>query len=155
MRNCGTSLAVMAVALGCATAPVDGMSQGQTDVFLTFDQATQEPTTVAEANLNAPLHFKSLNYDDPANPAPFILTFGTDFIGKYSAGTGFTDGTVTGWGVVFASDFEANCQVAGGQNQDCQIVKIKLNSSMTHPPGGYKYDVIMNGKVLDPKVRPR
>ena len=155
MKTCGSTLLVLATALGCAVAPMEGMAQGQTDVFLTFDPVTQEPTTVAEANINAPLHFKSLNYDDPANPAPFILTFGTDFIGKYSTGAGFTAGTVTGWGVVFASDGATNCMVGGGQTQDCQVVKIKLDSSMTHPPGGYKYDVIMNGKVLDPKVRPR
>lgn len=134
-----------------------GSAWAQNDIFLTLDPGTNQPTMVAEPNPNSPMHFKSINYLDPANPEPFILRFGTDFIGKYQDQGGVTTiPTVTSWGVIFSSNLNANCPVRNG-TENCQEIVIKLDNSagVNHPDDGYKYDVVMGTAVLDPRVRGR
>jgi len=153
MKTCGTTLLLLAAALGCAVAPQEGRTQ-QTDVYLTFDPLTQLPTLVNETAFNAPIQFMSINYFNPTNPTPFTLLFGLDFQNKYTAAAS-SPATPTAWGVEFQSQAQANCPIAGGGTQQCHMVKIKMDSSQPPPPDGYKYSVLMNGKLLDPKVRPR
>jgi len=131
-------------------------AMAQNDVFLTLDPSSNMPTVVANPNTTSPMRFKSINYLDEVNPVPFFLQFEPEFDGMFNDAAGFTDATITSFGVIFSSEPKANCVVTGGPPVACEIVTIKLKNSadVDHPPQGYKYAVVMGTKMLDPRVVP-
>jgi len=132
----------------------------QNNVFLTMDPDTTNPTVVSEPNAGAaPMVFRSMDYmNTPPAPEAYVLIFDSGFVGKYQTTGGFTQGIETPIGVMFQSA-AATYPIPSdpGPPVPVQEVRIKLltGAGIAHPPGGYKYSVLMGSKVLDPRVVPR
>jgi hypothetical protein len=137
-------------------------AQAQDQVFLGMDPESGNPTTLAvPSQSNAPIVFRSINLLDPAEAAsPYVLIFEAAFEGRYETAGGFTPGNVmpNGMGVMFQSEDKGEWTAPGGTKyQGTQEVRIKLKtgSGIVHPPAGYKYSVLMGGKLLDPRIVPK
>ena len=129
----------------------------QNEVFLTMDPTTTNPTIVSEPSAANVLVFRSLDYvNTPPAPQAYVLIFETGFVGKYQTTGGFTTGNITPIGVMFQSE-AGTYSIPGGGPVPTQEVRIKLltGTGIVHPQEGYKYSVLMGGKVLDPRVVPR
>jgi len=148
-------LNLLIVVLGLLSA---GSALAQNAIFLTKDVETGNPMLVAEPGPGAVLRFQSLNYVDPSLAgAPFLIKFGSEFVGHFNDTAATTSPhAVVPDGVVFSSTSDPSCPVTGG-TVPCQVVSILLDNSggKQHNKLGYKYEVIMGDKVLDPRVRPR
>ncbi len=132
-------------------------AQAQNEVFLTMDPTTTNPTVVSEPSAANVLVFRSLDYvNTPPAPQAYVLIFETGFVGKYQTTGGFTAGNITPIGVMFQSE-AGTYPIPGGGPVPTQEVRIKLltGTGIVHPAEGYKYSVLMGGKVLDPRVVPR
>ena len=116
-------------------------------IDLIHDPRAKQPQIVEFTTPDGLLHFRSFPYGGQ-EASEFDVVFSAGFIGKYSKAPRFTKGIVTKKTVTFkatkpkpkASHYE---------------VMIKLNKSAGHPANGYKYNVKMGTKVLDPRVIPR
>ena len=89
-------------------------------------------------------------------PEPFMLIFESTVDGQFDTAPAFAPGVVTATGVIFQST-AALWAAGGGPPIPVQQVKIKFLPAppVPHPEAGYKYDVQMGGKKLDPRLRPR
>ena len=129
----------------------------QNEVFFTMDPTTTNPTVVSEPSAASVMVFRSLDYiNAPPAPEAYVLIFELGFVGKYQLVGNFTTGTITAIGVMFQSS-AATYAIPGSGPVPVQEVRIKLltGAGIVHPDAGYKYDVLMGGKVLDPRVVPR
>lgn len=129
------------------------------EVFLTMDPQTDNPTVVAEPSAAAVMIFRCLDYvNAPPTPEPYVLLFEPNFVGKYQIGPAYTPGAITPVGVMFSS-VAGTYAIPGvpGPPVNVQEIKIRLQTGggVVHPDDGYKYSVLMGGKVLDPRVVPR
>lgn len=151
MQAPGLKIAGAVFCLALSTA-----ATAQNEIFLTLDPSTSKPTVVAEPSMANHIVIRSLDYVNSSMPEPFIIRFGIGFVGKYqSTGGAVTPATVTSTGVVFQSRPGTYAIPGGGGNVPTQEVVIHLQPAATHPPQGYKYDVLMGAQVLDPRIRPR
>lgn len=126
----------------------------QNEIFLTLDPGNGQPTVVAEPSNAAVVIVRSIDYSGGGQPEPFMLRFDYAFNGMYDVpgqGQNWTTPTLTANGIVFQS----SPAVYNPGNIPVQEIRIKLKNNVAHPIEGYKYDVLMGGGVLDPRIRPR
>ena len=127
-------------------------------INLIDDPNAKEPQIVERIKRDGLLHFRSFPFD--GKPAQeFKLEFTPAFVNKYSRSAGFTKGVITAGKVTFTAK-----KIPDGAEKflnktkkipnDSYEVRIKLKSSAEHVKLGYKYNIVMNGKTLDPRVIP-
>lgn len=134
-------------------------------INLIDDPNAKEPQIVERIKRDGLLHFRSFPFD--GKPAQeFKLEFTPAFENKYSRSAGFTKGVIANGKVTFTAK-----KIPGGAEKflnkaekilnktkkipnDSYEARIKLKSSTGHPGHGYKYNIVMNGKTLDPRVIP-
>ena len=139
------------------------MAQAQDQVFLGMDPDSGNPTTLVLPSVGAaPIVFRSLTLLKPDEAAaPYVLIFEPAFKDKYLTSGGFTPGIVmpNDMGVMFQSEDKGEWTAPGGTKyQGTQEVRIKVkpeDPSDPFPNRGYKYSVLMGGKLLDPRIVPK
>jgi hypothetical protein len=104
------------------------------------------PTHGQKTGKDSTIVFRSMGYTSHEAPAAFELRFEPSFAGKFVSSESTQCGKTSGDApVVFRSQ----------RASEYHEVRIKLKGNVHHPDQGYKYDVVMSGKVWDPRVVPR
>jgi len=140
-----------------------GSTWSQQVVNLTWDPHKEAPTIVSRSTSQI-FTFQSIDYTDRGNSLGFQVVL-PNFVGQYDPG--FPNGTpcvdnVPNTGDVTCTSVTTNqgggaCEevvppAPAADKYKCQEVRIKLASPASFGPG-YTYRVIMNGEVLDPRLR--
>jgi hypothetical protein len=103
------------------------------------------PTHGQKCSKSSTLFFKSVGYNDGDSSLPFEIKFDSNILTNYHKGNSDLPKGAAG------DDARTWVSQKVGSYHRVKIV-LKGNA---HPTNGYKYDVTISGKTLDPRVVPR